>query len=56
MIFCTLSVGKEWCKKYSNDIDSISKNHKIYVYTDFPEYFPNCNIIEYKRKDFSYLI
>lgn len=54
MIFCTLSVGKEWCKKYSNDIDSISKNHKIYVYTDFPEYFPNCNIIEYKRKDFSY--
>ena len=54
MIFCTLSVGEEWCKKYYNDINSISKNHKMYVYTDFPEYFPNRNIIEYKRKDFSY--
>ena len=54
MIFCTLSVGEEWCKKYSNKIDDIGKLHEVYVYTDFGEYFPNCNIIKYTRNDFSY--
>lgn len=54
MIFCTLSVGEEWCKKYSNKIDDIGKLHEMYVYTDFGDYFPNCNIIKYTRNDFSY--
>ena len=55
MIFCTLCYGDYWSKKYSADINKISENHSIYVYTNKPGYFKSsCNIIEYKRKDFSY--
>lgn len=55
MIFCTLCYGDYFAKKYSPDINKISENHSIYVYTNKPEYFKSsCNIIEYKRKDFSY--
>ena len=55
MIFCTLCYGDYWPKKYSADINKISENHSIYVYTNKPGYFKSsCNIIEYKRKDFSY--
>ena len=55
MIFCTLCYGDYFAKKYSSDINKISENHSIYVYTNKPEYFKStCNIIEYKRKEFSY--
>jgi hypothetical protein len=55
MIFCTLCYGDYWAEKYSNDINKISESHTMYVYTNKPEYFKSsCNIIEYKRKDFSY--
>jgi len=55
MIFCTVCVGDYWSKKYSSDINKISENNTIYVYTNKPEYFKSsCNIIQYKRKDFSY--
>ena len=54
MIFCTVCVGDYWSKKYSSDINKISENNTIYVYTNKPEYFKSsCNIIQYKRKDFS---
>ena len=55
MIFCTVCYGDYWSKKYSSDINKISENNTIYVYTNKPEYFKSsCNIIQYKRKDFSY--
>ena len=50
MIFCTLCYGDYFAKKYSPDINKISENHSIYVYTNKPGYFKSsCNIIEYKR-------
>ena len=54
MIFATLCVGIDWCEKHSQAINDIGENHTIYVYTDCPHYFPNCNIIQYTRSDFSY--
>lgn len=54
MIYATLCVGEKWCKQNADDINDLGKNNLVYVYTDFAEYFPNCKIVEYTRKDFSY--
>lgn len=54
MIYSTLCVGKVWCEKYSQSINNFGKNYNLYVLTDLPEYFPNCNVIKYEREVFSY--
>lgn len=54
MIYCTICIGEEWCKKYSDDINKLGSEKTTYVLTDFPEYFGNCKIKKYKRNVFSY--
>jgi len=54
MIYSTMCIGTEWCTKYAQNINAFSKNNKVYVLTDKPSYFQNCNYIEYKRDVFSY--
>ena len=54
MIYATLCVGEKWCKENADDVNDLGKNNIVYVYTDFPDYFPNCKIVEYTRSEFSY--
>lgn len=54
MIFSTLCVGEEWCKKYSEEINNLGIEHKIFITTDYPHYFSNCVTIKYTRDVFSY--
>ena len=54
MIYSTMCVGTEWCTKHAQNINGFAKNNKVYVLTDNPSYFQNCNYIEYKRDIFSY--
>ena len=54
MIYSTMCVGTEWCTKYAQNINVFAKHNKVYVLTDNPSYFQNCNYIEYKRDVFSY--
>ena len=54
MIFSTLCIGEEWCKNYSDQLNELASKHKVYVLTDFPSYFNDCNTILYTRNEFSY--
>ena len=54
MVLSTLCIGKEWCEKYSEAINLLSYKHKVYVLTDYPEFFTKCNTGIYIREEFSY--
>ena len=53
MIYCTVSVGKEILKKYSNDINRLATKYKVVILT-LSEYFTDCTTLEYSRNIFSY--
>ena len=54
MIYATICIGEDWCKRYSDDINKFGNENSIYVLTDFTEYFGNCKTIKYSRDIFSY--
>ena len=54
MIYSTMCIGEEWCKKHSKRINDLSQKEIVWVLTDLPEYFPNCSIQQYHRNTFSY--
>ena len=54
MIYCTVSVGKEISKKYSDDINRLATKYKVVILTNYPEYFTDCTTLEYSRNIFSY--
>jgi len=54
MIYCTVCIGEDWCKKYSNIINELATQNTIHVLTDFPEYFDKCKTKKYNRDVFSY--
>jgi hypothetical protein len=54
MIYCTVSVGDDLCKRYETSVNELAETETVYVLTDCPQYFPSCKIIEYNRDVFSY--
>jgi hypothetical protein len=55
MKICSVSVGKDFCEKYSQKIKNYApKNIELIVLTDHPEYFNFCKTELYKDKIFSY--
>ena len=54
MIYCTVSVGIKLCKRYETRVNELAETETVYVLTDYPQYFPSCKTIEYKRDVFSY--
>ena len=55
MKICSVSVGKDFCEKYSQKIKNYApKNIELIVLTDRPEYFKFCKTELYKDKIFSY--
>lgn len=55
MKICTVSVGKDFCEKYSQKIKKYAPtNIELIVLTDHPEYFNFCKTESYKDKIFSY--
>jgi hypothetical protein len=55
MKICSVSVGKDFCEKYSQKIKKYApKNIELIVLTDRPEYFKFCKTELYEDKIFSY--
>ena len=54
MIYATMCIGEEWCKKYSDDINKLGSKKTTHVLTDFPKYFDKCKVKKYNRDIFSY--
>ena len=54
MIYATMCVGEDWCKKYSSEINNLGLENNVNILTNFPNYFPNCNTEMYHRNVFSY--
>ena len=52
--YCTLVYGKKLCELYSSKLNEFAKNNKLFVYTNYPDYFPNCKTVKYTRDVFSY--
>ena len=54
MILSTVCIGEDWCKEYSDNINQLASEHRVYVLTDYPQYFKKCITSIYLREDFSY--
>lgn len=55
MKICSLSVGKDFCEKYSQKVrEHAPKNIDLIILTDHPEYFDFCKTELYSEKQFSY--
>lgn len=54
MIYCTMCIGPKWVDVFKDTINRFAKNNELYVLTDIPEEFDNCNTVLYKRETFSY--
>jgi len=54
MIYSTMCIGKSWIEKFKNSINKFGKDNTLYILTDSPEEFPNCETILYTRNEFSY--
>ena len=47
MIFATVCHGEVFTKRYSYEINEVGKVDTVYVLTNKPEAFPNCNVRDY---------
>ena len=54
MIYATMIVGEEYCKRYYSQVLGVSRKSELYILTDHPELFPECNTIQYTKEVFSY--
>ena len=54
MIYCTMCIGSKWVSIFKDPINRFAKNNELYVLTDIPEEFDNCNTVLYERDIFSY--
>ena len=54
MIYSTMCIGNEWVTKFKDSINKFGKDNTLYILTDLPEEFPNCETILYTRNEFSY--
>lgn len=55
MKICSVSVGRNFCEKYSQKVKQFApKNIDLVILTDYPEYFDFCNTILYTEDIFSY--
>ena len=54
MIYSTMCIGNEWVAKFKDSINKFGKDNTLYILTDLPEEFPNCETILYTRNQFSY--
>lgn len=54
MIYATMIVGEEYCKKYYPQVLEASSSNEVYILTDHPELFPECNTVYYNKDVFSY--
>jgi hypothetical protein len=49
MLYATVCHGAEFIEKYSLSINEVGKVDDVFVLTDQPKNFPNCNILEYEE-------
>ena len=54
MIYCTMCIGPKWVNVFKDSINRFAKSNELYVLTDIPKEFDNCNTVLYEREDFSY--
>lgn len=54
MVYATMCIGEKWVDRHQRCINEFGKVNKIFVLTDIPTKFPNCETILYTRKIFSY--
>lgn len=54
MVYATMIIGEEYCRRYSQQVLQSSFKNTLYILTDYPELFPNCNTIPYTKAVFSY--
>ena len=54
MIYCTMCIGSKWVDVFKSSINRFANNNELYVLTDIPEEFDNCNTVLYERETFSY--
>ena len=54
MIYATMCIGDKWIQKHKESIIGFGKNNKLFVLTDNPNEFLECNTIQYERDIFSY--
>ena len=49
MIYATMCIGSEWVGKFKHSINTFGKSNTLYILTDSPDEFPNCETILYYR-------
>ena len=54
MIYCTMCIGPKWVNVFKDSINRFAEINELYVLTDIPEEFDNCNTVLYEREIFSY--
>jgi len=54
MIYATMCIGSSWVTKFKKSINEFGKNNTLYILTDSPDEFSNCETIIYERDEFSY--
>ena len=55
MIYCTMCIGSKWVDVFKDSINRFAKNNELYVLTDIPEEFDNCNTVLYEKETFRYM-
>jgi len=47
MIYATMCIGSSWVTKFKKSINEFGKNNTLYILTDSPDEFSNCETIIY---------